>query len=985
MSGAESQNSRFLSLVLPFEHSDGKTYFNLHWAGKRTDGKGKYWSGRCATTLNDYLRLTKIWSDKGTDVYMCMSSQSGYDERVSKQGKPYKQARRFQAEVVRLKSFFLDIDVKEGAYATQDEAISALKEFCETLELPAPSAVVKSGTGGMHVYWACERPITIEEWQPVANALAHAVIQFGLICDTQCTIDSVRILRLPGTLNHKIEPPGKVELFSLGEPVVYDQFRAALKGFEGLTPLGNKAPTDVSALPRRAKIEGPSELSAGIEGGSNEISIEQVTQVCPVVRDAYITGGKDYANPLWRMMLQVAMFTVEGSDAAHQLSFGHEDYSPEETDREYDRVVRTKIEKDLGWPQCEKIHLVGAEQCKTCPLYRNKQSPFNWINQPEDEGDEPSSVAAISPPTKIDTNCIMPEGYSRRPDGFVYKLVKDPDTGAVGELKISDYQFTDAWLQADPWVLHFTTVTRVGKKQKVEIPFDAIHQMGGPGKLFGEFGMVFSDTESKAVKEFCVAWIKRLQRERDAVVSAVPYGWVENEGVLEGFSYAGHVWGPGSCREAPHDDSGLFQIYSPRGALQPWVEAMEIITNQENPALETIVAASFAAPLMRFNGFEGVLVSGYGTTGLGKTTALDVGLAVWANPQMGKNGLNDTINHTFAKLGRIKSLPIYWDEIQNDQQQRTASEMLFQLTGGKERGRQKSSLKIAVSGSWQTMMITCANVSLVDAIMKNNKSHTAGLARLFEFEVTKPAHGKGRLDLADASRAFAKLKTNHGHVGQAYAQFLGANFERIDAETGQWFKDLSKDLGAVQEERFWVIAASQLLSGARYANEIGVANFHIDQMKQFVANTFNFLRLQVKSAPVDMSNKVNIGSVLTQYMNEMEKRHTIKTDHIHTGVGKPPKNYVHILNDVTTLDGAYVHFSRDDGLLRISISKINEWLEYKEMSARPVTKALEEQFGAKVIVARIGAGTHLVRGQERLYEIDMKARGNKSFFEDLLQ
>ena len=42
------------------------------------------------------------------------------------------------------------------------------------------------------------RALTREEWQPLANALAQAAKQHGLKCDTQCTIDSARVLRVPG-------------------------------------------------------------------------------------------------------------------------------------------------------------------------------------------------------------------------------------------------------------------------------------------------------------------------------------------------------------------------------------------------------------------------------------------------------------------------------------------------------------------------------------------------------------------------------------------------------------------------------------------------------------------------------------------------------------------------------------------------------------------------------------------------------------------
>lgn len=70
---------------------------------------------------------------------------------------------------------------------------------------PLPSIVVSSGAG-MHAYWALRDPIGPDQAEAANRRLALAVDG-----DPRC-VDAARILRLPGTLNHKTQPPRPVRL-----------------------------------------------------------------------------------------------------------------------------------------------------------------------------------------------------------------------------------------------------------------------------------------------------------------------------------------------------------------------------------------------------------------------------------------------------------------------------------------------------------------------------------------------------------------------------------------------------------------------------------------------------------------------------------------------------------------------------------------------------------------------------------------------------
>lgn len=84
--------------------------------------------------------------------------------------------------------------------ADTPEAIAALERF-----EPAASIVVGSGSG-RHAYWPLWPPLRPAHAERANRRLAHALGADPRACD------AARILRPPGTLNHKTDPPQPVEV-----------------------------------------------------------------------------------------------------------------------------------------------------------------------------------------------------------------------------------------------------------------------------------------------------------------------------------------------------------------------------------------------------------------------------------------------------------------------------------------------------------------------------------------------------------------------------------------------------------------------------------------------------------------------------------------------------------------------------------------------------------------------------------------------------
>ena len=100
---------------------------------------------------------------------------------------------------------YLDIDAKD--YNSIEELEAAFDRFLADGGIPYPNLIVASGRGGWHVYWILGELLPPDEWQEYADALVNAGNCHRVKFDAGCTIDAARVLRLPGTWNHKVNHP----------------------------------------------------------------------------------------------------------------------------------------------------------------------------------------------------------------------------------------------------------------------------------------------------------------------------------------------------------------------------------------------------------------------------------------------------------------------------------------------------------------------------------------------------------------------------------------------------------------------------------------------------------------------------------------------------------------------------------------------------------------------------------------------------------
>src|SRR5258708_4076107 len=334
--GIDLETKAFWSSVMAWP-VNGTGYVNLHYSmtTPRHPDEKDIVTGKPFQNIDQFISFAQwcISTSNIKELWYCTSLQAQVGKTAH--GKP--KAVRLHQNNLFNKAIWIDCDVgntpdKPGKhYDTIEEAWAAISAFIKAAGLPMPSAVVKSG-GGRHIYWISNVALPPETWAPYAHGLRALLVQHGIKCDAGLTTDDVRLLRVPSTLNHKYTPPRPVELLPF--PLVEYDFSTALALLPTIAPVVNHISTAPMGLPAafaglKAPWTGEGKLGDGIETRPEmpQLDPRPVFKECGFMREAPMTGGKDYANPLWNLSVLATIFMENGNKIAHQISKGHPSYT----------------------------------------------------------------------------------------------------------------------------------------------------------------------------------------------------------------------------------------------------------------------------------------------------------------------------------------------------------------------------------------------------------------------------------------------------------------------------------------------------------------------------------------------------------------------------------------------------------------------------------------------------------------------------------
>lgn len=730
-----------------------------------------------------------------------------------------------------VRSLWVDVDCgPKHAYRTKREGMQALREFLETSGLTAlgDPCVVDSG-GGLHVYWPLEDAMPVAVWQPVAEHLKRVCKRLGFNIDFTCTADASRVLRVPGTKNHKYSPARDVRIVLDGGNFKLDAISTVLSGTLLPPSAEETALTLQGTRPKESATEAKIKLFENSTVLFKDILLKTANGTgCNQLAFYIDNATEEGMEPLWRGLLSIAKVCADGERAAKQLSAMH----PYEPAR-----MNQKLREIKGPYPCTKFDTENPGVCQSCPHWGKITNPLALGRHVETE-----TAAVPLTIEEIDASGVdVTKAYERpdAPKGFAYGK-----TGGVYREKVEEgqkvhvpiipyYMFVvDVLYKEGAHVMHMVALRPEGAKDVV-VPTKALVSKDDTVKVLAEQNILasFGAGNDKNLFDYVRAAYEDASLRIKASTVPSQYGW-QTDG---SFVLNGRILYPdGNERAVPMPElENLTMATRTSGTLEDWREVIRLMVQREMYEVLTLGCVGFGAPVMCFTGMRGMTFhAGHRESGTGKSLALSVAASVWGHPIDYRTGKSTSPVAMQQRAGNLNSLPFLSDELtmraRADAEWFPAFVFDFSEGRGKERMEANRNRERVNNTTWSSIAMFTSNTRMVDYMTGVRQASSEGeLRRFLEWSPSK------RLEFsAEEQRVVTSLQSNYGVAGAKYAKWLVGNRDTAKRITQQVSEKLFVEFKASNDERFWIagaaaVVAGAILAGPKYADVVILPVEHI--------------------------------------------------------------------------------------------------------------------------------------------------------------
>ena len=768
-------------------------------------------------TIDDVIKKANELDAEGINAYFGLATfETDKDRRVT--------------NVKSLSSFYLDLDCGVGKkYPDQNTAFLDLKRFVEDTGLPRPM-LINSGYG-IHVYWVLTESVSYGEWLPVAQGLKDMCIHHNLSADNGVTADAARVLRVPGTHNHKRGTQKPVMFFGTGEfrSTEFDEF-ARVVGKEGVTvptKVNNEANALKQALIENSEFGFKDILSRTIRG----TGCEQIKNI--------MENQQNISEPLWRAGLSIAKFCNDADKAVHKMSERHPEYNQYLTEEKADLIK--------GPYTCAKFAEEDPEPCSTCMHWDKITSPISL------------GKSIKKAPASKDIP-LYPEPYFRGANGGVYLRFKDKDNNEEDKLIY----------QNDLYVIKRIMDVEMGEAivMRLHLPRDGVREFTVPltsvtsreelRKNLSMQGIAVPKMDD--IMAYTTTWVTQLQAKGAADQARRQFGWTDDEHT--GFVVGNQEIHAKETRFNPPSTptAGLFSYFEPKGTLEEWKDIMNFYNVDNFELHQFIVGTSFGSPLMSFLPIKCACFHTHSKeSGLGKTTAMIAGMSAWGDPDELILDKEDTYNTKMNRGEIYHNLPLYMDELTN-MKSMELSNLAYQLTGGRQRGRMSASSNVerARGKVWKLLSVTTGNTSVVEMIGMAKSMPKAEAQRILEHKATKQNY----YTKAETDEFTSRLSQNYGHAGKVYIKYVLNNLDEVKKLLNQIQRRVDEKAGLTAENRFWSVLVACTMTGLVIAKHLDLIKYDTKKIFDWAIKCLKENKRQVE----DMS--ISVEETLNDYIHE---------------------------------------------------------------------------------------------------------------------
>ena len=831
------------------------------------------------------------------------------------------------------KALYVDIDTGiDKPYSTKKQAVGEVARFIKESKFLKPSIIVDSGNG-VHVYWTLDKPVALDTWVALANALESMCEQHHLLVDSKVTTDAARILRVPGTVNYKNtdDPRRSTVLMSTTTEYPVATVSQSLIG------------TTSTAL-ELLKGTVSDDLDMDTTYGDEPRFAAHMIEKCGVLGDTNLTGGEGQDEPFWMFQLQLLAFCEDGHDYLHTMSDGHASYDFNRTEKKFAIQKQKVIEKKVGPILCKTLGKSAPDKCRTCQWNGHISTPLQLGKVASD----------------------VPYGW-KQDDKSVYRRMHSTDKGTgedtsewirVLNLTIHDFSMYRSTGSAGIDTVCEYTLKINNTESQLSMPVTDSFIRNTESELQTKYGVALSNPEARQFKDLIVAFQQEMSRARNVRLLSSSLGWQDIGGERTFVLPSGAAKPNSTTVPVVFRDANMGKTYTPRGERQKWIEVAHALTAQDRHANNSAILAAFAAPLVRFTDVNSCLLSVYSQgSGTGKSTAIITGQAVWGHPVQGVNSLQDTPNSVIHKLGYINNLPAYWDEVRLGKDPRNFLNMIFQLSQGKERSRLNVDIKQRETGTWRTMLCVATNSSIRDHADLIDAGTTASKLRIFEVEADKVTDDV-KLDIQPMA-----LHDNYGHIGVEYASWIAANQPAVSATVSKCRDMLKSKLEAHEDERFWIATASSLLAAAVLSSKLGYTKIDVKGYTLWIME--NYKRMRVGVREVDFDKELSAQDYVTEYMSSYAGQFTV-TDQL-SSLKNKSFGMIHSQPKHGAILGV---IGNNDNRARIVKKPFVKWLYESGIDPTVTVRTLIEG-GATEAKAQYSGGVQGYTGRMKCLEFDL--------------
>lgn len=866
--------------------------------------------------------------EQGFDTYFALSTFSEPTKREAN-------------NAVELNALFLDLDCdahESKKFSSQKEAVIALKKFCKSVALPKPT-MVSSGYG-IHVYWFLDEPVSKNKWWLVASQLKKLCQEHDFMygADPAVPADAARVLRIPGTHNHKKGVARPVEIIGEVQPAVSFSEMGEKLGIAGdnlESPLSGVLDIGSVEDPLTATLTTPNKPSCFKAIILRTASGDGCAQIAHLVKNQ-----EQVDEPLWRAGLSVAKFCEDGVTAIHKISNRHPEYSEQETNK--------KVEGIKGPYLCETFNTFNPGVCPKCPHWQKIKSPITLGQKDEGEG----GYEVTDP--KTHKSVIIPKypwPYFRGTDGGVF--VKDDSDEEESKKRI---YYTDLYV-----------VRRVWDKEdgesimlRVHMPQDGIREFTIPNtiastsdtlkKELAKYGVVARGNE---IVSYLHTWLEYLQKNVKSSVSHRQFGWTENNesfvvGDKEVFADRIELNPPSTATAA------YFKMFEPRGSLEEWQAAMEFFNKPEYKLHQFAIGTSFGSVLMGLTTMNacGFHMHSEGS-GHGKTSAMRGGASVFGNPSDMMLKSKDTSASIFSRAEVYHSMMVPIDELTNMKAD-SISDYIYQLTDGKQRNRMQggNNQERTRGEAWHLICVSTGNRSLINVLAAERGTIAAEIQRLFECNVEELKVPKSAADKFNE-----QVEDNYGHAGIPFVQHVIQHRELIRTQIKEMQAALERSAGMGMANRFWSVIFATTLVGMRHAKDIGLINYDVDELFFWSVEMIRRRIEMVSQYEADLHEILS--NFLTDNWNNMLRIKSTSTSRGGTEV--PP--------DALPRGLLTVRYETDISKAYIRIGPFRSWCVERGYDYNRIIRMLKEEMGANVYAMRLAKGTNMAVPTQRVIAV----------------